>query len=125
MRKGLASAHRAALLSLFDEAQVRRGFYGGIIGRDRDCARVGGLLAIYAFAMWEDVVVLCEGRPLALLACHEGDIHVHSPDKPTLSLCRNRMRELGLKPYRGGVPVFRHFRMPKPDPPPKIPPSPS
>lgn len=109
MKRRIAPDHLTALLSLFDEAQVRRGFYGGIRARGQDCSRVARLLTIYALNMEEDVIILCEGDSLALLACHEGDVHVHSPNEQTLLSCESSLRRLGLNLYPGGTRVVREM----------------
>jgi len=93
--------HRAALTALFHEAGVRRRFRGGIIARGQDCLRVAGLLAIYAFDVCSDVLLLCEGISLAIKACHEADIHVYSQDDAVLASCTTAMRALGFRPYLG------------------------
>jgi len=107
MARDMSPERYAALCSLFQEAGVRRGFYGGILGRGCDCPRVAGLLAAYAYHLREDILFVCEGVTLALLACHEGDLHVHSSDGRVLVQCKALMGQYGLKVCPAGIEVVR------------------
>ena len=105
MARDMSPEHYVALCSFFQEAGVRRGFHGGIVAGGRDGPRAARLLATYAYELREDMLFVCEGIPLALLACHEGDVHVHSPDRSVLARCRALMRQSGLKLCPIGIEV--------------------
>jgi hypothetical protein len=92
----------AELHALFREAGVRRGYWGGIVASGRDCPRVAKLLANYAYDMpVENVWFRCGDRPLAFLACHEGDLHVYSQEKALIDTCKKILKRFGVTPCPG------------------------
>ncbi len=105
MARAMAPPRRSALEALFREAGVRRGFRGGIIATGRDCSRVAGLLAAYAFDLDQSVLLLCEDQAFAVVACDEADLHLCSPDDSARASCVRVLKRLGLKPYPGGFRV--------------------
>jgi hypothetical protein len=87
---------RHSVAALFHEAGIRPRFRGGLLVSGKDCPRVAGILADYAFDLMEDVRIVCQNESLYLLACHEGDIHLGSCDTELLKTASNKMQRCGL-----------------------------
>jgi len=94
--EGLSKSYANRVRLIFEKAGITARFRGGILSRGKDCRFTSENLAAFAFHIWHDVLFVWTDRPLALLACHEADVHLYSCDEGLLIECTEIMKRVGL-----------------------------
>jgi hypothetical protein len=93
---------RMRLKRFFEQTKVTKQFHGGLLSQGEDCAVMAELLSIYAFYNWiDDVYLVWTDRPLAIVACHQADLHLRSPNEAILNESAEIMKSLGLQEVPG------------------------